>query len=78
VHGCFWHRHTGCKLAYTPKSNKSFWLQKFAANVSRDKRQIRALTNAGWRVAVAWECALRSPASLARETIRIAAWLKKS
>ena len=20
VHGCFWHRHPGCKYAYTPKS----------------------------------------------------------
>ncbi|RTL67357.1 MAG: very short patch repair endonuclease, partial [Hyphomicrobiales bacterium] len=24
VHGCFWHRHVGCRLAYTPKSNAAF------------------------------------------------------
>ncbi|PKQ27502.1 MAG: hypothetical protein CVT63_07645 [Candidatus Anoxymicrobium japonicum] len=23
VHGCFWHRHSGCKVASTPKSNVS-------------------------------------------------------
>ncbi|MBU1162905.1 MAG: DNA mismatch endonuclease Vsr, partial [Proteobacteria bacterium] len=25
VHGCFWHRHKGCKYAYTPKSRVKFW-----------------------------------------------------
>jgi DNA mismatch endonuclease (patch repair protein) len=24
VHGCFWHRHVGCKYAYTPKSRTDF------------------------------------------------------
>ena len=77
VNGCFWHRHADCKLAYTPKSNKLFWQEKFAANVLRDTRQIRALTRQGWRVTVAWECRLRSPASLTKEAIRVAAWLKR-
>jgi DNA mismatch endonuclease (patch repair protein) len=76
VHGCFWHRHTRCKLAYTPKSNVSFWRKKFAENVSRDRRQLRALTNQGWRVLVAWECALRSPVSLKREVDRISSWIR--
>ena len=26
VHGCFWHRHTGCKRATLPKTNEEFWL----------------------------------------------------
>ena len=25
VHGCFWHRHQGCKYAYMPYSNIEFW-----------------------------------------------------
>ena len=29
VNGCFWHRHEGCKYAYTPKTRMEFWQQKF-------------------------------------------------
>jgi DNA mismatch endonuclease (patch repair protein) len=56
VHGCFWHRHTGCRRATTPKANRDFWLAKFAANRARDARAIRALRALGFRVAVIWEC----------------------
>ena len=38
VHGCFWHRHAGCRYATTPSSNVDFWQAKFDANVARDKR----------------------------------------
>lgn len=58
VHGCFWHRHEGCKVATTPKSNTPFWTEKFERNVSRDQRVARELEAAGWRVFVAWECEL--------------------
>ena len=58
VHGCFWHRHAGCKVASTPKTNISFWTEKFERNVSRDQRVVRELESAGWRVFVAWECEL--------------------
>ena len=56
VHGCFWHRHPGCRFAYTPKSNIRFWLDKFDSNVRRDKLARSALRKAGWRVLVVWEC----------------------
>ncbi len=56
VHGCFWHRHPGCKFAYTPKSNVRFWLKKFNENVQRDKSTGAALRKAGWRVLIIWEC----------------------
>ena len=56
VHACFWHRHTGCRRATTPKANRDFWLAKFAANRTRDARAIRALRAMGFRVAVIWEC----------------------
>lgn len=59
VNGCFWHRHKGCKLASEPKSREEFWNRKFAENVARDQRNIKALQDYGWRVAVVWECALR-------------------
>lgn len=56
VHGCFWHRHEGCRFAYTPKSNIEFWQTKFKCNVFRDKRAACELEQLGWRVAVIWEC----------------------
>jgi len=56
VHGCFWHRHKGCKYAYTPKSRKAFWQKKFRENVERDLKAQSELRKAGWRVLVIWEC----------------------
>ncbi|HMO04420.1 MAG TPA: DNA mismatch endonuclease Vsr [Kiritimatiellia bacterium] len=56
VHGCFWHRHKGCKSAAMPKTRKRFWTEKFAGNVLRDKRNSIALRRAGWSVIVVWEC----------------------
>ena len=60
VHGCFWHRHSGCRFATTPAQNRSRWIQKFSQNVARDKKQIQALVDMGWRVLVIWECGLNS------------------
>lgn len=56
VHGCFWHRHPGCRFAYTPKSNASFWLDKLEGNVRRDALTLTALDALGWQVLVVWEC----------------------
>jgi DNA mismatch endonuclease, patch repair protein len=56
VHGCFWHRHPGCRFAYTPKSRADFWAAKFLANVERDQRNRRDLRRLGWRVITVWEC----------------------
>lgn len=59
IHGCFWHRHSGCRYATTPTTRTEFWLAKLTANVARDQRNLRELLDAGWRVAVVWECSLR-------------------
>jgi DNA mismatch endonuclease (patch repair protein) len=59
VHGCFWHRHN-CGYAYMPKSRRKFWAQKFASNISRDRRDRIALRRAGWDVLVIWECETKS------------------
>lgn len=56
VHGCFWHQHGGCRLARIPKSRTDYWLPKFQRNQARDTRNVEALREAGWRVAVIWEC----------------------
>ena len=64
VHGCFWHRHKGCKDATTPKSHRRFWADKFARNVANDRRHLRQLRRRGWRVAVVWECQLKNPGAV--------------
>lgn len=58
VHGCFWHRHTGCSRATQPKNNAAFWSQKLARNRLRDARAIKALRAMGFKVTVIWECDL--------------------
>lgn len=56
VHGCYWHRHTACRLATMPKSNQEFWSTKFARNIERDESVVARLTSGGWRCGVVWQC----------------------
>lgn len=56
VHGCFWHRHTGCKYAYIPKSRIEFWQKKFQSNIDRDRIVKETLQNQNVRIIVVWEC----------------------
>jgi DNA mismatch endonuclease (patch repair protein) len=58
MHGCFWHRHEGCKLARLPKSKLDFWGGKLEANKQRDISHQQRLRELGWRVLVIWECEL--------------------
>lgn len=60
VNGCYWHRHANCKKATVPKSNTSFWHAKFEANLARDERNYRDLSELGWRVIVVWQCEAKS------------------
>lgn len=60
VHGCYWHRHKGCKYAYNPKSRIGFWQNKFSQNVERDKENYETLKSLGWNVIVVWECELKN------------------
>lgn len=76
VHGCFWHRHPGCKIATTPKSNTPFWVEKFQRNVARDLRVVEELHGLGWKVLVAWECELASPAKAQATGEQIAALIR--
>jgi DNA mismatch endonuclease (patch repair protein) len=72
VHGCFWHRHAGCKVATTPKSNTPFWQEKFDRNVQRDRRTVDALSALGWTVLVVWECGLGSRQRVSEVALDIA------
>lgn len=75
VHGCFWHRHPGCRHAAMPKSNIEFWEAKFRRNVERDRENVAKLFGEEWRVAVIWECALRKE-TVDRTVTRLAEWLE--
>lgn len=59
VQGCFWHRHRGCRYAYTPSTRRAFWTKKFRENIERDNRNRGLLLAAGWTVIELWECGLR-------------------
>jgi DNA mismatch endonuclease (patch repair protein) len=73
VHGCFWHRHEECRFSTTPSTRPEFWQHKFNSNVERDRRNVEALTSKGWRVAIVWECALRSTPT--RTISAVSEWL---
>ncbi|WP_352470390.1 very short patch repair endonuclease [Mesorhizobium sp. M0085] len=59
VHGCFWHRHVGCRFATAPRTRAQFWQDKFARNVARDAAKRCQLEAAGWRVVEIWECEVK-------------------
>jgi DNA mismatch endonuclease, patch repair protein len=65
VNGCFWHGHSGCKRAKLPKSNVQFWEDKVSANIARDAASYDRLESLGWKVAVLWQCEVRTPEAAA-------------
>ncbi len=53
VDGCFWH---ACpEHGNVPAANRDWWQAKLTANVERDRRNDRALRDAGWEVIRVWE-----------------------
>ena len=75
VHGCFWHRHSNCRYATTPATRTEFWQTKFTANVARDSLSVMALVKSGWRVAIIWECSLRSCVGIQETAEELSEWL---
>ena len=71
VHGCFWHRHKGCKDATTPKTRTEFWLEKFDKNVKNDQIKQEKLRESGWKIIVIWECELK------KDFIKTMEWLEQ-
>lgn len=56
IHGCFWHRHAGCRRATMPKSRTDYWQAKFNKNIQNDIMHKKMLVDAGWKVLTVWEC----------------------
>lgn len=69
VHGCFWHRHKGCKNSVLPKTREEFWLAKLDGNVERDKRNAVALRQQGWKVLTIWECEVEKESGLSKRLL---------
>ena len=76
VHGCFWHRHRGCRNCTTPTNNRGFWTKKLGGNARRDKLNWRALAKLGWRVVVVWECEAERADVLRKKVTRLDRVLK--
>ena len=70
VHGCFWHRHDGCRRTTTPKTRTSFWTAKFEGNIARDRMNLSDLGKLGWKAIVVWECETTDLDGLALRLVR--------
>jgi len=77
VHGCYWHQHKGCKLAYSNRNYSGKWLKKFSENKARDQRANNQLIEQGWRVAVIWECVTREDDVFGRTLDKLNRWIKE-
>ena len=60
VHGCFWHRHKNCRMAYKPKTKTEFWETKFKRNIQRHQEVVALLLELRWRIIVVWECQVKA------------------
>ena len=67
VHGCFWHGHDCARGARVPVQNRTYWTKKIERNKVRDDDVQEALTAAGWKVVVLWECEIRDQGRQARQ-----------
>ncbi len=76
THGCYWHQHEGCKLAYSDRDYSEKWKKKFQDNVVRDQRVLKLLTEEGWRVAIIWECATRDRSVFDSVINELNSWIK--
>lgn len=77
VHGCFWHQHRNCKLAYSDRKYSPSWQKKFQQNVERDLRAEKYLKEHGWRVAVVWECDVRKEVTFEQKIHALDHWICK-
>ena len=59
VHGCFWHKHEGCKYFVVPKTRTEWWLEKISKTARNDKDNLVKLEQLGWRTIVIWSCELK-------------------
>ncbi len=76
VHGCYWHQHEGCKLAYSDRNYSDKWKKKFQDNKLRDQRVLEWLVEKDWRIAVIWECETRDTKAFESVMHLLDAWIK--
>ena len=76
VHGCYFHQHEGCRLAYADRNYSEKWKKKFSDNIRRDGLVCKELENRGWRVAIVWECATRNTCVFEQEIVRLDSWIR--
>jgi len=72
VHGCFWHGHKGCRRSERPETNRHFWDRKIDGNITRDRRNLRALKKDNWKTLVIWQCEIKDENKLMRRLLRFA------
>jgi len=60
-----------------PDRNKEWWAAKLTRNVERDRENLEALQNVGWRVATVWECDLKNPRAVISSLAQILPDLKE-
>lgn len=77
IHGCYWHQHGGCKLAYSDRVYADKWKKKFDDNRARDQRVLEQLTEQGWRVAVIWECVTRDTNAFEQTISQLNTWINQ-
>lgn len=75
IHGCFWHRHSGCRYSKLPATRPEFWRAKLDGNVERDRRIVEALLAMGWRVLIVWECAIKDKGALSALQENLSVWI---
>ncbi|WP_201193319.1 very short patch repair endonuclease [Pseudomonas fluorescens] len=78
VHGCFWHRHPGCRYSTFPSTRTEFWGEKFQKNVERDARQQTTLRAMGWIVLIVWECELKAEEPILSKILTSLAAIKEN
>ena len=76
AHGCYFHKHSNCKLAYSDRKYSESWLKKFEKNIARDNRVTKELLDGGWRVAVVWECGTRNKKEFQNIITQLARFIK--
>ncbi|PJD93376.1 MAG: very short patch repair endonuclease [Legionella sp.] len=76
INGCFWHCHD-CHLFKWPQTRREFWENKILSNKARDEINRISLLQAGWRILIVWECALKGKTKLDRVRLidEIEAWI---
>src|SRR3989338_2955294 len=55
IDGIFWHGFDWRKKKLKIKANRAYWIPKIEKNILRDRKNNRALRQAGWAVIRFWE-----------------------